>query len=136
VDFFDAGALAGAVCGLLAGKASERMALGRRARDAVVSRFDLATICLPGQMDWVLGLAGPATAAGEPAAPELQTAAPDDASEVRIAEAVATAEVAVPDVGAVPARKSPAKTRSPSAPAGTAATTRKKKSRSGRQAAR
>jgi len=151
VDFFDAGALAGAVCGLLAGKASERAALGRRAREAVVARFDLATICLPGQMDWVLGLAGSASTAGEPAAPELQppvpephsatpeleTAAADDGSEVTIAEAVATTGTAVPDAGgAAPTRKSPARTKSQPAPSAAAAAARKKKSRSGRQAAR
>jgi glycosyltransferase involved in cell wall biosynthesis len=137
VDFFDAGALAGAVCGLLAGKASERAALGRRAREAVVSRFDLATICLPGQVDWVLGLARSATTAGEPAAPELETSAPDDVSEVRIAEAIATAETAVSEAAtAAPDRKSPAKTKSQPAPSAGAAAARKKKSRSGRQAAR
>lgn len=55
VDFFDIGALAGEVCGLL-GDPAARLRLGAAAREEARRRFDLARVCLPGQVGWVEGL--------------------------------------------------------------------------------
>jgi glycosyltransferase involved in cell wall biosynthesis len=57
VDFFDTGSLAGAVSDLL-DDPSARQRLGTRARGFVQERYDLRTICLPGQLAWVARLAG------------------------------------------------------------------------------
>jgi glycosyltransferase involved in cell wall biosynthesis len=55
-DFFDPAALAAAVCRMLEDRdlASE---LGRGARAHVIEHYDLATRCLPAQLDWVRRLA-------------------------------------------------------------------------------
>lgn len=52
VPFFDAEAIAGAVSRILADPAGHAP-LGAAARESVVARYDLATICLPGQLDLV-----------------------------------------------------------------------------------
>jgi len=57
VNFFDAASLAEQICSLLDDPA-QRQRLGSRARSFVQERFDLRTICLPGQLDWVMRLAG------------------------------------------------------------------------------
>lgn len=56
VDFFDTGAIAGAVCDLL-DNPKEREQLGRNAREHAVSRYDLRRVCLPLQLAWVDRLA-------------------------------------------------------------------------------
>ena len=56
VGFFDRRALADAVCGLLA-DAGERARLGSNARAFAQARYDLKTVCLPRQIDWVDSLA-------------------------------------------------------------------------------
>ncbi len=56
VDFFDAAGLAAQVCALLA-DAPERQRLGANARAQALARYDLRTVCLPGQLAWVRGLA-------------------------------------------------------------------------------
>ena len=56
VDFFDTQALADAVCTLLA-DAPARAALGARARAFAQARYDLNTVCLPQQLEWVEMLA-------------------------------------------------------------------------------
>lgn len=56
-DFFDADGLARQVCEVLADR--PRFApLGERARKTVVERYDLRGVCLPQQMELLLGLAG------------------------------------------------------------------------------
>lgn len=57
VDFFDASALAGAVCDLL-DDPERRRAYGQHARTFVQQHYDLERICLPGQLQWALHLAG------------------------------------------------------------------------------
>ncbi|MCZ7676913.1 MAG: glycosyltransferase [Roseovarius sp.] len=52
VDFFDGDALVGRVCELL-DDTDQRRALGAAARRHMVESYDLQTICLPGQLDWV-----------------------------------------------------------------------------------
>src|SRR6056297_58620 len=52
VDFFDGDALVGQVCDLLDDEAARRR-LGEAARADVLAKYDLRTICLPGQLDWV-----------------------------------------------------------------------------------
>jgi len=52
VDFFDGDALVREVCDLLE-KPDERARLGKRARELMVAEYDLKTICLPRQLDWV-----------------------------------------------------------------------------------
>jgi len=52
VDFFDREALVDAVCRLLEDEAA-RKRLGQAARDLIRTRYDLHTICLPRQVDWV-----------------------------------------------------------------------------------
>ena len=56
VDFFDPQAVAGEVCGLLEAP-EERARLGARARAFAQANYDLKTVCLPRQIDWVRGLA-------------------------------------------------------------------------------
>ena len=56
VNFFDADALAGQVCELLDDSASARR-LSAAARRFACSTYDLQSVCLPRQMDWVAGLA-------------------------------------------------------------------------------
>ncbi|WP_111735242.1 glycosyltransferase family 4 protein [Roseovarius amoyensis] len=57
VDFFDGDALVGRVCELL-DDSDQRRALGSAARRHMVENYDLQTICLPRQLDWVNRLAG------------------------------------------------------------------------------
>ncbi len=57
VDFFDAQGLAQEVSGLLANPQA-RARLGRQARAFAQERFDLQSVCLPRQLDWVHGLLG------------------------------------------------------------------------------
>jgi glycosyltransferase involved in cell wall biosynthesis len=57
VDFFDAGSLAEEICTLLENPA-QRQRLGTQARGFVQERYDLRTICLPGQITWIRQLAG------------------------------------------------------------------------------
>jgi glycosyltransferase involved in cell wall biosynthesis len=52
VDFFDHAALAHEVCELLSDPA-ERERLGRAARALAQKNYDLQTVCLPRQLDWV-----------------------------------------------------------------------------------
>ncbi len=52
VDFFDRDALVGAVCRLLEDP-EERAALGTAARRQMVSAYDLETVCLPRQLEWI-----------------------------------------------------------------------------------
>jgi len=56
VDFFDPQAVAGEVCGLLEAP-EDRARLGARARAFAQANYDLKTVCLPRQIDWVRGLA-------------------------------------------------------------------------------
>ncbi len=56
VDFFDAAALASTVSELL-GDPAQRARLGARARAFAQETYDLNTVCLPGQVAWVEGLA-------------------------------------------------------------------------------
>ena len=57
VDFFDQEAVAAACIDLLGDKDRAR-ALGRNARLAAISAFDLSKICLPSQIAWFKELAG------------------------------------------------------------------------------
>ncbi|SEQ00476.1 glycosyltransferase [Thalassovita taeanensis] len=52
VDFFDGDALVAEVCALLQ-DAEARAALGRAARAHVVANYDLKSICLPKQLEWI-----------------------------------------------------------------------------------
>jgi glycosyltransferase involved in cell wall biosynthesis len=56
VDFFDTGQIAAAVDGALA-RQKELAPLRQRARDTVVSKFDLKRVCLPAQLQMVETLA-------------------------------------------------------------------------------
>jgi glycosyltransferase involved in cell wall biosynthesis len=56
VDFFDGQALVREICDLL-DRPSERARLGNAARDFARRRYDLNTVCLPGQVAWVERLA-------------------------------------------------------------------------------
>jgi glycosyltransferase involved in cell wall biosynthesis len=56
VDFFDAPALIEAVCALLS-HPEERARLGRNARVFAKANYDLKTVCLPKQLDWIGRLA-------------------------------------------------------------------------------
>lgn len=55
VDFFDAGALAREVCALLEDPAA-RSRLGAQARCFAQANYDVKTVCLPRQLEWVQGL--------------------------------------------------------------------------------
>ena len=55
VDFFDAAALAAEVCALLDDPAA-RSRLGAAAREFAKSTYDLQTVCLPQQLQWVESL--------------------------------------------------------------------------------
>jgi glycosyltransferase involved in cell wall biosynthesis len=57
VDFFDAGSLTEEICTLLENPA-QRQRLGTQARGFVQERYDLRTVCLPGQITWIRQLAG------------------------------------------------------------------------------
>jgi glycosyltransferase involved in cell wall biosynthesis len=65
VDFFDVAALADEICALL-DDPQARLRLGASARAWARERYDLASVCLPRQLDWVEALA--AGAARAPAA--------------------------------------------------------------------
>lgn len=56
VDFFNGDALVDEVCGLLE-DAGMRAELGRNARQHIVRNYDLQSICLPRQMEWIDRLA-------------------------------------------------------------------------------
>ena len=56
VDFFDGDALIDRLCALL-DDPETRETLGRNARDYVCQHFDLKTVCLPRQIEWVEALA-------------------------------------------------------------------------------
>jgi glycosyltransferase involved in cell wall biosynthesis len=55
VDFFDTEALVAEVCALLEDRGA-RQHLGRNARALIRRDYDLRSICLPRQLDWVQGL--------------------------------------------------------------------------------
>jgi len=55
VDFFDVDGFADTICNLLDDQ-QERARLGKAAREVAVSRYDLATRCLPQQLAWVNSL--------------------------------------------------------------------------------
>ncbi|WP_371229361.1 glycosyltransferase [Roseovarius sp. 2305UL8-3] len=55
IDFFDGAALVREVCDLLE-DAGERARLGQNARKLMVEQYDLNSICLPKQLDWVSGI--------------------------------------------------------------------------------
>jgi glycosyltransferase involved in cell wall biosynthesis len=55
VDFFDVAALSGEIVSLL-GDFDSRIRLGCGARRFVMNHFDLRSVCLPRQIDWVQGL--------------------------------------------------------------------------------
>lgn len=57
VEFFDVAGLADAVCALLDDPAA-RQRLGGQARAFVQAHYDLQSVCLPQQLDWVQSLAG------------------------------------------------------------------------------
>jgi len=57
VDFFDSAGLAARVCALLDDPA-QRGRLGAQARAFARERYDLRSVCLPRQMEWVRNLAG------------------------------------------------------------------------------
>jgi len=56
-DFFRPAQITESICALLA-DADRRARLGRYAREFARSRFDLTTICLPRQLEWVQALGG------------------------------------------------------------------------------
>jgi glycosyltransferase involved in cell wall biosynthesis len=62
VDFFDTSQLAAAVDGALA-RQQELEPLRQRARDTVVTRFDLKRVCLPAQLQMIETLATPGSSA-------------------------------------------------------------------------
>ena len=55
VNFFDVEGLAEQVCDLLA-RPDERLRLGTNARNVAVERYDLESVCLPQQLEWVQNL--------------------------------------------------------------------------------
>ena len=57
VNFFDGAGLADEVCALLDDPA-ERARLGANARAFARANYDLITVCLPKQLEWVKSLAG------------------------------------------------------------------------------
>jgi glycosyltransferase involved in cell wall biosynthesis len=56
VDFLDVSGLANKVCALL-DDPTARQRLGRNARAFKQANYDLQTVCLPRQLEWVEGLA-------------------------------------------------------------------------------
>ncbi len=58
VDFFDTAALAAQVCDLLQDEKT-RQRLSANARLTIQNGYDLKTICLPRQIEWVEGLLKP-----------------------------------------------------------------------------
>lgn len=58
VDFFDYSAIATTICELLADE-RERKRLGTNARRLVQAKYDLKTICLPQQLQWLENLVSP-----------------------------------------------------------------------------
>lgn len=65
VDFFDVPGLANEVCDLLADPAA-RARLGANARAFAQANYDLKTVCLPRQLQWVAGLAAPRATIPQP----------------------------------------------------------------------
>ena len=57
MDFFDVPGLANEVCALLDDPAA-RVRLGANARAFAQANYDLKTVCLPRQLQWVQGLVG------------------------------------------------------------------------------
>ena len=57
VDFFNQSELVDSICSLL-DDPGLRERLGHKAREHVASRYDLKTVCLPRQIEWVHGLCG------------------------------------------------------------------------------
>lgn len=55
VDFFNPSALADAVLGLVSNP-ERRKTLGQNARQTIVDRYDLKTVCLPRQINWINSL--------------------------------------------------------------------------------
>ena len=55
VNFFDPAALAQSVVELL-DQPQERMRLGENARAFAIANYDLQSVCLPAQLDWVNSL--------------------------------------------------------------------------------
>jgi hypothetical protein len=55
VDFFDGEALVAEVCDLLEDEPARRE-LGKASRKLMLDRYDLRTICLPRQINWVSSL--------------------------------------------------------------------------------
>jgi glycosyltransferase involved in cell wall biosynthesis len=55
VDFFSPAQVTESICSLLE-NADSRARLGGQARDFARSHYDLASICLPRQLDWVQAL--------------------------------------------------------------------------------
>lgn len=55
VNFFDREGLVERVCTLL-GNAAERERLGRQARRRAIERYDLESVCLPQQLEWITKL--------------------------------------------------------------------------------
>ena len=56
VDFFDIDGICKEVCNLLDDE-NTRSRLGKSAREFAIKNYDLKSICLPKQVDWVLSLA-------------------------------------------------------------------------------
>jgi len=56
VNFFDHEELASSVCELL-DNPSKRKRLGDAARQTIIDRYDLKTVCLPAQLEWIRNLA-------------------------------------------------------------------------------
>jgi len=56
VDFFDQDALVAEICDLLVDK-DARGRIGATARELIVSKYDLQTVCLPRQLEWIDALA-------------------------------------------------------------------------------
>lgn len=63
VDFFDVAGLANEVCRLL-DDPTARTRLGANARAFAQTNYDLKTVCLPRQLQWVQGLAGQTAGSG------------------------------------------------------------------------
>lgn len=55
VDFFDKAGLVDQVCRVLDDKELAAK-LGKNARDLAVSKYDLKTVCMPNQLNWIENL--------------------------------------------------------------------------------